>query len=140
MNKLKLVVAGFLIFLLFENSSVFSQSNEINFEENFSGVKTSAGVKILLIQSDSNYVRLIPSSADITKLKMYVKNNVLFISNNGRIDEDAVLFVFAHEFNSLTANGASDITNKDILSGKIIFIENSGASDIQLNLNYNLAK
>lgn len=102
----------------------------------FSGIKSTSGIDIYLVQSDSNTISVSPEDFNIENLKISVKNEIATITASGKIKDDVKIIVRAPEFKFIELGGATDVKTEGVISGDFISINNSGASDAKLGLNY----
>jgi len=124
------------LILLFGIKAIGQEKVILNSGE-FTGIKSSSGINIYLTQSDSNSISVSPADFEIDKIKITVKNKIATIKVNGKIDKDVKIIVRAPEFTSINMGGSTDIKTSDSISGNSLTLNNSGASDVKLNLSYN---
>ena len=138
MRKHKILLVLAIAFLF--GMQAMAQEKVILNSGNFSGVKSNSGIDIYLIESDSNTVSVSPADFNIKHLKISVKNDIVIITVNGKVDNDVKIILRAPEFKTINIGGATDVKTEGVLSGNLLSLNNSGASDAKLNLNYHIVK
>jgi hypothetical protein len=101
----------------------------------FYGVKISSTGNVYLIQSDSNKVMVSPADFNLKHLKLEIDDNILSIQAQG-IDDGNKIIIYSPSYNLIELNGATDAFTDGPLSGKILVLKSTGASDANLELNY----
>ncbi len=140
----KLQSAIFLIALL-TSFPLFSQqrgsgpvSKQELIVEPFKILKASGAVDVILMNGDENVVVVETNTNIQDKVDVIVKNNTLQVKLNGIKKYDVLkLFVTVKQLQGLEVSGASDVKSVDTLKGSELRIVASGASDVNLLVNYN---
>ena len=122
--------------IIFFGMRSMAQEKTIFNSSSFSGIKASSGINIILIQSETNSISVNTDVFDAESLKISVKNDIAHISPNGKIDNDVKIIVRAPEFKYINVGGATDVKTNGVISGNYLTLNNSGASDVNLELDY----
>jgi hypothetical protein len=130
LNKLLFISMFTLVF-----GSLNAQNYNVVKTRAFTGIKASSGVNICLVQSDSTFGYSV-EGLDILAVKLSVKNKVAHISVSGGMKNHQKVVIFSPEYTFINVSGATDVKSKGKLSGDEIAIYNSGASDVNLILEY----
>jgi hypothetical protein len=103
--------------------------NAIDVSGGFEVVITQSDVESLVIEADENLMRFIITEVHGRELKIYTEGS---ISANAGLRA----IISLKDLNSIDISGAVDLTATNTISGKDLLIDGSGASDIDLSLQY----
>lgn len=140
MNTYKLK-AGFLgIFLLMILTS-FSQERVIISVEEFSKFNITGGIDIILVQDTATFIVLEGENAATDGVTLNEKDDRLSISPNFE-SEMKLNKVYMHkpEFKLISLSAYGSLRNEGVLSGDELIIKTSGATNLDLNLDYKNCK
>ncbi len=127
-----------LLSLLSVNS--FAQDQQIKTVESFTSLSTSGAVNVKYKNSDSNMVTLKGTAEDFDNIEFYVKENTLFVSSHGNINNPLTVYVYGNKLAEVDAAGASTVRSTDVLNAPHFQANSSGASNVNLNLNTSAIK
>jgi len=118
------------------NGEVTKQSRSV---DNFDGIKIDGATTLVLTQGD-DYAVVVETDSNIQEyVKVEVNNSILnfgFTTNKIKRFKILKYYVTAPNINHLKVSGASTINSTNELSGEKLKLIVSGASDIDINVNY----
>ncbi len=119
------------------NGNITKQIHEVS---KFNSVQIN-GAASLVITQGSNFAVEVETDSNIQEyITVEVRQNTLhFGFNNKHIKQYKILkfYVTAPNFKQIKASGASNITTKDSITGDHLQLTISGASSVNLNVDYN---
>ena len=126
-----------LSFLIFLSSFAFAQ-NQTHFNtQPYSKIVVGKQINIEIKQDSSSYIEVLTKDFDISKLNYSVKDNTLHINVKGYKNKFIDIELGTPSIKQIKAGGACDINGIGIINGKSLYIDMSGATSADLNLNYN---
>ncbi len=115
--------------------NVIAQDKQEKTVEPFTGLTTSGAVNVKYRNSDTSQVILKGTADDFGKIEFYTKENTLFITSKGNIQDPLTVYVSGNKLKEVDASGASSVRSSDILKVPQFHLSTSGASNVNLNLN-----
>jgi hypothetical protein len=116
-------------------SGANAQNEETRTVSDFSGLKTSGGVKLILLQGESVSVKVkCESSEDLKKITTEVTNGTLVIGGDA---DDAKVYVTVKTLTDIETMGASSVKSEENFNADVIKILASGASSVKLKITAN---
>jgi len=131
---------GLLLFTLLFISGISAQdfSKEVREVGSFTAIDAGGAFDIFLSQADVTKVVVETESKHIDKVKTRVQNGTLEISSSGiKKSDKLVVYITAPEVEKLIIHGAASLEGMTTLSGESLSIKASGASDVELEIEYN---
>ena len=115
--------------------NIFAQDKQEKTVEPFTGLTTSGAVTVKYRNSDTSQVILKGTEEDFGKIEFYTKENTLFITSKGNIENPLTVYVSGNKLKDIDAAGASSVRSSDILKAPQFHVSASGASNVNFNLN-----
>lgn len=115
--------------------NAFAQDQQIKSVDSFTNLTVSGAVNVRYSNSDSNLVTLKGTVEDFDHIKFYVKDNTLFVSSHGNINNPLTVYVTGNKLAEVDAAGACTVRNTETLNVTHFNANASGASNVNLNLN-----
>lgn len=115
--------------------STYAQDKQEKTVEPFTGLTTSGAVTVKYRNSDTSQVVLKGTEEDFGKIEFYTKENTLFITSKGNIENPLTVYVSGNKLKEVDAAGASSVRSSDILKAPQFHVSASGASNVNFNLN-----
>lgn len=130
-NQFKNLTAAFL--LMMGALSAAAQSSEDRTVDAFTGVNLTGALDAELRQGPTA-VHVEAPSNQISQIKTIVENGILQVS--GPAKDDVKIIITSPTFTSLNVTGSSTLKSSGTISGDKLTLELSGASDMELALDY----
>jgi len=111
------------------SANVFAQDKQEKTIEPFSSLSTSGAVNVKYRNSDTNMVILKGTKEDFEKIEFYTKENTLFISSKGNIQDPLTVYVSGNKLNEVYASGASSVRSSETINAPYFILNASGASN-----------
>ncbi|MEJ2594546.1 MAG: DUF2807 domain-containing protein [bacterium] len=113
---------------------VTSEEKQVGF---FNSIRVGGAQEVILQQGDQHTVIIETNENLHDKISFTIQDGTLrFEYKNIRNYDRMKFYVTAPEFRKIIVSGASDVTNKDTLRGELLFVSVTGASDVELTVNY----
>lgn len=125
-----------LILLLTWTGILFAQQSNLYKTESFTKIQVGNQLNIKLTQSDSCYILITNDDFNPEKFDYSIVNNTLKINTKGLKNAQLDLIIGAPNFEEVFMNGAGGLKSTQKLTGNSLYLQLSGASDADLNLEY----
>jgi len=122
------------------SANVFAQDKQEKTIEPFSSLSTSGAVNVKYRNSDTNMVILKGTKEDFEKIEFYTKENTLFISSKGNIQDPLTVYVSGNKLNEVYASGASSVRSSETINASHFHVNASGASNVHLSVKSGTVK
>jgi hypothetical protein len=113
----------------------FSQTTQDRQVGDFTGLKVSSNIKVMLSQGDTPSVKVEGDEKDLPNVKTEVKDGNLEISGGGK--GEIRVFVTAKTLNLIEVSGAASVKSQTQISADKLKLETSGAGSLKLDVKAN---
>lgn len=121
---------------LISSAFCFAQTNEERTPGDFSGLRVSGAISVILVQGDSYKVKVVAENAgDIKSVITTIDKDSILNVSHGKIKDDVKVYVTVKSLKKIEASGASNIKSENPLNITTLTVDGSGASNMKLQLN-----
>ncbi len=135
-NISRLVLISILFLLIWVK--VDAQENVKYKTDYFNKIIINDIADIILVNSDSCSIIISSSEFNPNKFSYSVKDEVLSFDIDGVKNLSIEMEISSPDFKELIIEGASDVTSKSRIEGEALYLQLSGASSVELDVDYNI--